>query len=65
MAKAFVPLLVDRKLKIFVTPIDISYLQQVRANVTCLICAIIDSISSVGLQSPGSAGPGELIWACG
>lgn len=60
-----VPLFVDRKLKIFATPIDVSYLQQVRAHTTGLVCAVIDSISSVGLQFPGSAGPGELIWACG
>jgi hypothetical protein len=59
-----VPLFVDRKLKIFATSIDVSYLQQVRAHVTGLICAVIDSISGMGLQFPGSAGPGELIWTC-
>lgn len=57
-----VPLFVDRKLKIFATSIDVSYLQQVRAHLTGLICAVIDSISIMGLQFPGSAGPGELIW---
>lgn len=56
------PLFVDKKQRVFATAIDVSYLQQVRNHLTGLICAVIDSISSLGLQFPGSAGPGEVIW---
>ena len=55
------PLFIDRKQRIFATCIDAVYLQQVRAQVAGLICAVINSISSIGLQFPGSAGPGESI----
>lgn len=55
------PLFVDRKQRIFATSIDVAYLQQVRAQVAGLVCAVINSISSIGLQFPGSAGPGESI----
>jgi hypothetical protein len=55
------PLFVDRKQRIFATSIDAVYLQQVRAQVAGLLCAVINSISSIGLQFPGSAGPGESI----
>ncbi|MBP1123537.1 MULTISPECIES: hypothetical protein [Pseudomonas] len=56
-----VPLFVDRKQRIFATSIDVAYLQQVRAQVACLACEIINSIGSIGLQFPGSGGPGESI----
>lgn len=59
------PLFVDREQRVFATPIDVSYLKQVRVHLTDLICAVVDSISSLGLQFPGSAGPGELIWTNG
>lgn len=55
------PLFVDKKLKAFATPIDVAYLQQVRDQVANLACAVIDSVSSIGLQFPGSAGPGRAI----
>lgn len=55
------PLFVDRKQRIFATSIDVAYLQQVRAHVAGLVCAVINSISSIGLQFPGSVGPGECI----
>jgi hypothetical protein len=55
------PLFIDRKQRIFATSIDAVYLQEVRAQVAGLICAVINSISSIGLQFPGSAGPGESI----
>ncbi|WP_116894942.1 hypothetical protein [Pseudomonas savastanoi] len=55
------PLFVDRKQRIFATSIDVAYLQQVRAQVSGLVCAVINSISSIGLQFPGSVGPGESI----
>ncbi|MFP3852462.1 hypothetical protein [Pseudomonas sp. W5-01] len=55
------PMFVDKKLNIFATPIDIAYLQQVRDHVAGLACEVIESVSSMGLQFPGSAGPGGVI----
>jgi len=55
------PLFVDRKQRIFETSIDVAYLQQVRAEVASLVYSVINSISSIGLQFPGSGGPGETI----
>lgn len=55
------PFFVDRKQRIFATSIDAAYLQQVRTQVADLVCAVINSISSIGLQFPGSSGPGESI----
>lgn len=55
------PLFVDKKQKVFATPIDVTYLRQVRDQVLDLACAVMDSISSLDLQFPGSAGPGAVI----
>ncbi|WP_456293242.1 hypothetical protein [Pseudomonas sp. AK106] len=55
------PLFVDKKLNIFATSIDVAWLQQVREHVASLACDVIDSVSSMGLQFPGSAGLGEVI----
>ncbi|OLF55255.1 hypothetical protein [Pseudomonas chlororaphis] len=56
------PLFVDKKLRVFNTPMDVSYLKQVRAHITDLVCSVIDSVSSVGLQFPGDVGPGDPVW---
>lgn len=50
------PLFVDKKPELFA--IDIAYLQQDRDHAVSLTCEVIDSVSSMGLQFPGSAGPG-------
>lgn len=55
------PLFVDKKLNIFATYIDVAWLQQVREHLVSLACDVIDSVSSMGLQFPGLAGPGEVI----
>lgn len=57
------PLFVDNKMRAFDTPIDVFYLKQVRAHVTGLVYEVIDSISSMGLQFPGGAGPGDPVLA--
>lgn len=58
---ASVPLFVNRKKEVFDTPIDIAYLKQVRAHVTELACSVIDTVTHVGWQFPGSSGPGKPI----
>lgn len=57
-----IPLFVNRKREIFETPIDVAYLRQVQAHVAELSCSVIDTVTHMGWQFPGSAGPGRRIW---
>lgn len=57
-----IPLFVNRKGEIFQTPIDTAYLQQVQRHVTELACAVIDTVTHMGYQFPGSSGPGTPLW---
>jgi hypothetical protein len=56
-----VPLFVDKKNRIFETPIDIAYLRQVRQHVVELTCVIISTVTHMGWQFPGTSGPGKPI----
>jgi hypothetical protein len=57
-----IPFFVDKKNGIFQTPIDIAYLQQVQRHVVELTCAIINTVTHMGWQFPGSSGPGNPIF---
>lgn len=57
-----IPFFVNRKKEVFETPVDIEFLIQVQAHVKELICDIINSVTQMGLQFPGSNGPGRPIW---
>jgi hypothetical protein len=57
-----VPKFVNRKLEIFETPIGVSFLNQTRSAVRHIICDVLDSVTSVGYQFPGSGSPGEQLW---
>lgn len=46
----------------FGTRIDIAWLQEVQAHVVDLICNVINSVTLMGWEFPGGAGPGEPIW---
>lgn len=58
---ASLPLFVDRKLKVFDTRIDCAFLEQVQRHVAEVSCAVINSVTQMGLQFPGSDGPGVPI----
>ena len=58
---ASVPLFVNWQKEVFDTAIDIAYLEQVQAHVTQLACGVIDSVTHMGWQFPGYAGPGKPI----
>lgn len=56
------PLFVAQKSKeVFETKIDIAFLRQVQCHVVELICAVINSVTQMGWQFPGSTGPGKPI----
>jgi hypothetical protein len=57
-----VPLFVDKKNRIFETPIDIAYLLQLRQHVVKLICDVMNTVTHMGWQFPGSSGPGKPIF---
>jgi hypothetical protein len=56
------PLFVNKKKEIFQTLIDVVYLQQVQRHVVELACAVINSVTHMGWQFPGSGGPGIPIF---
>jgi hypothetical protein len=43
-------------------PIDIAFPQQAQRATAELICAVVDSVTHMGWQFPGSSGPGAPIW---
>ena len=52
------PMYFNRKMESYDAPIDIAYLQQLRDHVVELACAVINSVTLMGWQFPGSSGPG-------
>ena len=59
---ASIPLFVNRKREVFETPIDVALLRQIQAHVAELSCSVVDTITLMGWQFPGGAGPGKRIW---
>ncbi|EHT00601.1 TPA: hypothetical protein ACTVBQ_004353 [Klebsiella oxytoca] len=53
------PLFFSKQNEKFSTPIDIDYFHNLQRHVMELICAVIDSVTHMGWQFPGGAGPGE------
>jgi len=56
------PLFINKANKKFETAIDVNYLRQVQVHVVGLACSVIDTVTHMGWQFPGGAGPGETIW---
>jgi len=54
--RASIPFFVNRKLEIFDTAIDVAWLAQLQKHVSELICAIINTVTYMGWQFPGSSG---------
>ena len=59
---ASVPLFVNRAKEVFATEIDVDYLVEIRKQTVGLICAVINSVTHMGWQFPGSSSPGQVIW---
>lgn len=57
-----VPLYVNRKQEIFETPIGIPYLEVIQKCVVELAAGVVNSVTHMGWQFPGSNGPGEIIF---
>jgi hypothetical protein len=61
IALALGPLFVNRQQQVFDTAIDIAYLKHAQAHVAELACNVIDTVTRMGWQFPGGAGPGKPI----
>lgn len=59
---ASVPSFVNRQQERFDTAIDVAWLAQLQKHVSELICAVINTVTHMGWQFPGDAGPGKVIW---
>jgi hypothetical protein len=58
---AAVPLFVNRQKEVFTSAIDVAYLEQVQTHVANLACSVVDTVTHMGWQFPGGAGPGRPI----
>ena len=58
---ASTPRFVNRRKEVFKTPIDVAFLRQVQAHVAELSCRVVDTVTLMGWQFPGGAGPGKRI----
>ncbi len=56
------PFFVNRQNEVFETPLDIAYFVQLQKHVSELICNVINTVTHMGWQFPGSKGPGTVIW---
>ncbi len=58
---ASVPFFMNRQRGRFTTPIDIEFLRKTQRNVAVLACHVVNTVTHMGYQFPGSAGPGMPI----
>jgi hypothetical protein len=59
---ASVPLFVNRQKEVVEAAMDCAYLDQVQRHATELACSVINTVTRMCWQFPGSSGPGEPIW---
>jgi thymidylate synthase len=59
---ASVPFFVNRQQERFDTAIDVAFLLQLQKHVSELICAVVNTVTHMGWQFPGSEGSGKVIW---
>jgi hypothetical protein len=57
-----VPRFVNRKLEVFETPVDIAFLNQVRSATVEMACGVMNTVTTMGYQFPGSSGLGRSVW---
>lgn len=56
------PFFVNKKGEIFETPIGVAYLHQLRAHTVELVCEVVNTVTHMGWQFPGSSSPGDPIY---
>lgn len=58
---ASIPFFVNQKMEIFDSPMSQMHIDQLRQDAVHLACEVINSVTKMGWQFPGSTGPGEKI----
>jgi len=56
-----VPFFVNRRIEVFETPVDVDFLNQVRSATVEMACGVINIVTHMGYQFPGSGGPGKPV----
>lgn len=56
------PLYMSRQMMLFETSIDVAFLKQLQQRTAELACEVVSTITHMGWQFPGAAGPGKPIW---
>jgi thymidylate synthase len=59
---ASIPFFVNRKMEVVDSAMDRESIDQVQRHAAHLVCAVINSVTQMGWQFPGSAGPGKSIY---
>jgi hypothetical protein len=59
---ASVPFFVNRRRQIVDTAMNQKFIDQVQQHTVNLICAVINTVTQMGWQFPGSIGPGKPVW---
>lgn len=59
---ASIPFFVNSKKEIFDSNIDRNFIDQVQQHTASLACEVINTVTQMGWQFPGSSGPGKTIW---
>jgi len=57
-----IPFFVNRQKEIPETAIDCQFIDKVQRHTAELICEVINTVTQMGWQFPGSNGPGKVIW---
>jgi hypothetical protein len=60
---ATVPSFITRKKEVFASPINTEYLVLLQRATTDLACTVIETVTHMGWQFPGTTGPGEPVWS--
>lgn len=56
------PFFVSKRIEVFDTAIDVAFLDQVRTATVEMACGVMDVVTHMGWQFPGSSGPGKPVW---
>lgn len=60
-----IPFYVSKYGEIFDTPIGIAFLEQLRKATADVACSVVETVTHMGWQFPGSNGPGREVWQKG
>lgn len=57
-----IPFFVNKQREVNTTEINVAFLHQTQESVSELAAQVINTVTHMGLQFPGSKGPGKAVW---